>query len=449
MGRRESLLATVGLALVIMAVGNGCSPDEQRQDAAPASPSSTASVPTSDSTLAPSAVDGWSETDVLAALPHPELPVDPFDYAVGLPATHESVNLRFVDSAAGAPITDELATLGRVLFYDRRLSQNGEISCASCHIQSESFSDPAQFSSGFEGELTVRNSMPLLNLRWFPGEVMFWDGRADSIEEQALMPIQDMVEMGLTLDELETRVADAAYYPPLFQDAFGDEDVTSERIASAIAAFVRSIVSFDSKFDAAIAETGTVFGTFPNYTAEEQLGKEIFFGEHNDLTRGSCSTCHMFANPAGFLPPEGAPGAPPPGAPEPDNLAIIQPLFLVNNGLFDDDDGGLGDVTGASDDDGKFKSPSLRNVALTAPYMHDGRFDTLEEVVAHYSEGVGAHPNLDPQLIDFFGINDDGDDVLQFDLSEAEQQAVIAFLHTLTDESVLTEERWSDPFPNS
>ncbi|MEL7209602.1 MAG: cytochrome c peroxidase, partial [Actinomycetota bacterium] len=290
-------------------------------------------------------------------------------------------------------------------------------------------------SVGHTGETTRRHSMTLVNLRYRPGGRMFWDGRAVS------------VEMGMTLEELTERLADTDYYPPLFEAAFGDAEITSERIAQAVAQFVRSIVSFETRFDEAVAEVGDVRGDFPGYTDQEQLGKEIFFGEgeHNQGLGGNCSTCHMYANPAGFLPPEGAPGAAPPGAPDPENTGFFFLIRPNNNGLLDPDDDGFGETTEAEADDGKFFVSSLRNVALTAPYMHDGRFATLEEVIDHYSEGVEPHPNLDPQLFDFSAAQP-LTTPLQYGFTDEEKAAVIAYLGTLTDESVLTDERWSDPF---
>lgn len=253
------------------------------------------------------------------------------------------------------------------------------------------------------------------------------------------MPIQDSAEMGLTLDELVARVEDTDYYAPLFTAAFGDGEVTSERISLALAQFVRSIVSYRSAWDEGVAAVnGDIAQDFPNFTGAENRGKELFFGQHDADTRGLCGTCHLQANPLAFIPP--GPGPTPPM----DNTAIFFSVAPSNNGLIDDGDGGLGETTGLAADDGKFKSPSLRNVAQTGPYMHDGRFETLEEVVAHYNEGVEAHPNLDPALRD----PNMGGAPLRLNLSIEDQDALVAFLLTLSDDTLASDERWSDPFPS-
>ena len=296
----------------------------------------------------------------------PTLPATPLNYAnIALPAHLTGPDLQQADNTPGDnPVTDEGATLGRVLFYDTRLSQNQAVSCASCHRQENGFSDPDRLSAGFDGGLTARNSMSMVNMRFYRRGNGFWDERAATMEDQALMPIQDLVEMGLTLPELVTRLEATTFYPALFEEAFGTPEITPERIGKALAQFGRSIVTYQSRYDEGRAQR---FRTQPflNFTAQENRGKELFLS-----TQTNCSRCH--ATDA-FI------------AERPRNIG----LDMVTT------DPGLGGVNGSVNDEGEFKVTSLRNVALTAPYMHDGRFDTLEEVVNFYNSDVQAHPNLD------------------------------------------------------
>ncbi|MFN3199559.1 MAG: cytochrome-c peroxidase [Bradymonadia bacterium] len=397
--------------------------------------------------------------NAIAALPSPSLPDTLLSYDTPIPEYLQVQVVQLTNNTPpDNPITDAGATLGRVLFYDRRMSLNGEVACASCHDQTKGFSDHRVKSVGFDGGETGRQSMPLINLRHFPRGPMFWDQRAATLEEQVLMPIQDEVEMGMTLDALVERLSATDYYPPLFEAAFGDGTITSDRISRALAQFLRSIVSYGSRFDAEVAVTRDLTVDFPGFTAAENRGRAIFFGLHEPTNPeaphlpGLCGNCHMFANPTMFVGPEGTPGALPPNAPPLDNLGIFHQLDPINNGFTDPDDDGVGGVTGNEDEMGAFKVSSLRNVALTAPYMHDGRFETLEEVVAHYNEGVEFHPNLGPGLLSFDTTRPLGADnmptAVRLNLSAEDQAALVAFLHTLTDESIATDERWSDPFPN-
>src|SRR6185503_4153778 len=251
--------------------------------------------------------------------------------------------------------TDAGATLGRVLFYDKRLSTNQTVSCSSCHQRQRGFSDPRQFSVGFNGGLTGRNSMGLSNARWYQRRHFFWDERANTLEDQVLQPIQNAVEMGMTLGALTNRLAAEPYYTNLFARTFGSPDVTSDRISRALAQFVRSIVSVQTKYDIGASNN------FANFTPQENLGRQIFLGQVGNAT---CAACHGTDN---FVPGPA----------------------LNNNGLeFPYVDLGVGGITGNPADDGKFKVPSLRNIELTGPYMHDGRFATLEEVVEFYNSGV-------------------------------------------------------------
>ena len=310
------------------------------------------------------------------------------------------------NTPASNPVTDAGATLGRVLFYDKRLSLNQTISCSSCHQAAHGFSDPAKFSVGFKGGLTSRNSMGLANARWYQREAFFWDERAATLEDQVLQPIQNEVEMGMTLPALVTRLSEEPYYATLFNDAFGTAEVSSNRISRALAQFVRSIISTHTKFDAGAA-TG-----FTNFTPQENLGRQIFNGA------GNCVACHGTDN---FVP-----------GPVINNNGLENPYI----------DKGVGGLTGRAQDEGLFKVPSLRNIALTAPYMHDGRFATLEQVVEFYNSQVTAHPNLSPPL----RAGGPNGPPRRLNLSPDEKAALIAFLNTLTDNVLPTDSRFSDPF---
>lgn len=339
------------------------------------------------------------------------LPATPFNYAnVQLPGFFLNNDLQREDNTPNNnPITDNGATLGRVLFYDKKMSANNTVSCASCHQQENGFSDPNVFSVGFEGGLTGRNSMGLANARYYQNGRFFWDERANTLEDQVLMPIQDHVEMGMTLAELETKLAVEDYYAPLFTAAFGDADVTSNRISLALAQFIRSMVSYQSKYDAGLAQTNNPQANFPNFTQSENLGKNLFFSN-----RTRCSDCH-------------------------DTNAFVGDQAR-NNGLdavFTDL--GVGGVTGNNNDTGEFKVNSLRNIELTGPYMHDGRFATLGEVIDHYDDGVQNSQFLDNRLRQ-------GNGVRRLNLNGQERQALIDFLIALTDNNFITDEKFSNPF---
>ncbi|MBL4616630.1 MAG: hypothetical protein JKY46_02960 [Robiginitomaculum sp.] len=353
----------------------------------------------------------------------PDLPVVDIDYvaiAENLPAHFtqtvlmgpgQTTAIATDNTPASNPVTNAGATLGRVLFYDKRLSINDTVSCASCHGASVGFSDSDVLSVGFEGGLTGRHSMGLANARFYAPQAFFWDERAATLEDQVLMPIQDSVEMGMSLSTLVPKLQAVSFYPALFNAAFGDNTVTSDRISKALAQFVRSMVSSNSKFDQAyIAGTPTQPDFAGTFTAEERLGLALF-----QPTPGAgiqslmCSACHA---------------------------TVVQALDAAHNNGLDantDSDQGAGN--------GMFKSPSLRNIAIRPPFMHDGRFSTLEEVVEFYNSGIQDHPNLAPRLRD-------GQTGLprRFNLSSAEKAALAAFLKTLTDESFLSDARYSDPF---
>lgn len=326
-----------------------------------------------------------------------------------LPASFSVNPILAQDNMPATNVTTDLgAQLGRVLFYDKRLSTNQSISCSSCHQQANGFSDGRQFSVGFNGGLTGRNSMGLSNARWYQRRHFFWDERANTLEDQVLMPIQNSVEMGMDLTTLTNRLAAEPYYTNLFAATFGSPGITSDRISKALAQFVRSIVSVQSKYD-----IGATNG-FANFTPLENQGRQIFNGP-----AGGCAACHGTDN---FVPGPA----------------------LNNNGLeFPYVDLGVGGITGNAADNGKFKVPSLRNIELTAPYMHDGRFATLEQVVEFYNSGVVDNPNLSPPLRT---VPPAPPGPRRLNLTQQQKDALVAFLRTLTDPNLATDPKLSDPF---
>lgn len=343
------------------------------------------------------------------------LPEKPLDYNVVLPQ-HLSRSGLFARN-----IDKDMATLGRVLFYDKALSSTGEVSCASCHKQELAFSDNKVASEGVDGQ-TERNSLALGSVASFAayygvdlfgtfGVPFMWDNRFGTAREQAHAAFTSEVEMGLTIDELVSTVENLEYYEPLFRRAFENTQVTEERIMSAVAEFVDGLGTFDSKFDRA-AEKSTngldMNVNFSDFTAAENRGKEIY------LT--SCAGCHssVFGRPV---------------------------MNAANNGLdMQYEDEGIGGFTQLTSDQYTFKIPTLRNVAQSAPYMHDGRFATLEDVVDFYSDNIADHPKLHELL------RDESGQPKRLNLSDSDKAALVAFLETLTDVDYLQEVRYSDPF---
>lgn len=296
-------------------------------------------------------------------------------------------------------ITNAGAALGRVLFHDARLSVTGRVACASCHRQEFGFSDTLRFSVGAHGAPTRRRTMALANARFNPDGRFFWDERAPTLEAQVLVPLDAGGEMGAGLTELEAKLARTAFYPALFAAAFGTPDVTGERIAAALAQFVRSLVSARSPFDAVFTTGGRPDPDRLDPPARE--GWRLF------RTTG-CVNCHR---------------------------SIAQFADQASNTGLDrvPSDPGAGS--------GRFKPPSLRNVAVRPPYMHDGRFATLEEVVAFYDRGVQPDPDLDPRLRDASGAP------RRLGLTAAESGTLVAFLRALTDSAFLVDPRFGSPFP--
>ena len=339
----------------------------------------------------------------------------PLDYTrSSWPAYYTGQVLGLDNTPAGNPISDRGATLGRVLFHDRRLSINDSTSCASCHLQQSGFSDPARFSLGFDGvQRTTAHSMRLNHARFYAAEDMFWDRRAPTLEAQATQPIRHAVEMGFddehgSIDSLLAKMRGLGYYPELFAWAFGDSAITEDRIQRALAQYVRSIAGTDSRFDRAYAAAynpaapnGGILADFAGFTAQENLGKSLFL---RPVVQGGagCAGCH------------------------------VPPTFtLAANSLSNGLDAGEIRI---------FKSPSLRDAGVTGPYMHDGRFATLFQVVRHYVAQVQAGPALDPRLKGPGGVPQ------QLGFTRDQEAAIVAFLLTLTDESLPTDERFRDPF---
>ncbi|RSC96247.1 cytochrome-c peroxidase [Tenacibaculum singaporense] len=263
------------------------------------------------------------------------------------------------------PLTEEGIALGKKLFFDPILSKDNTQSCASCHDPKNAFTDDTRFSEGVDGKFGTRNSMPLFNLAWNFDERFMWDGKELSIERQAFSPVRNPIEMHSDWKNVAKKLEEHAEYPILFQQAFGASKIDSTIVTKAIAQFERTLISGNSKFDQYLL--GNV-----ELTPEEQNGFNVFMDE----TRGDCFHCH--------------------GS---DNNPLWTDNKFHNNGLDETfTDIGLGAVTGDPNDNGKFRSPSLRNLKFTAPYMHDGRFATLEEVINHYSEGLKLSSTIDPLM---------------------------------------------------
>jgi cytochrome c peroxidase len=323
----------------------------------------------------------------------------------------------------------DLATLGRVLFYDKNLSEDRSISCASCHKQEIGFSDDKALSDGVNQRKTARNSLALGSVFSFneyygssiSGRVpFFWDNRASSVQEQSRATLGNPLEMDMDMQQVRARVEEQPYYAPLFEKAFGHNIQNEQEILDAIAVFVNSIGSFNTRYDVAVDKylesngslNGIASANLNGFDNQEQNGRQLYLA--------NCSSCHGNIE-------EGvaAPG-----------------LIQANNGLDIDygNDQGMGDVVNASNSlKGLFKVPTLRNIEKTGPYMHDGRFETLEEVVEHYSTGIQNHQNLNPEL-------KSGNQAVRFNYTESEKADLVAFLKTYTDEDFLTNPKYSDPF---
>ncbi|EAY25555.1 cytochrome-c peroxidase [Microscilla marina] len=311
------------------------------------------------------------------------------------------------------PTTQAGVDLGRHLFFDKRLSSTNQVSCASCHQPAKAFTDGKAVSTGVNGRTTSRSAMSLVNLLWV--DRLFWDGRSNTLEEQALLPIQDEREMGLTLEELTAKLQALPEYVTRFKQAFGTETISADLVAKALAQFQRTLISAGSRYDK-IAR-GEV-----QPTTREQRAIDLFFTHPEPaapipLRGGNCGDCHG------------------------GNLTTLNTFH--NNGLeVVPKDLGLAMVTGQASDQGKMRAPSLRNIALTAPYMHDGRFKTLEEVLDHYNEHIQAAQNLDP-LITAASNEVQGKTLA---LTTQEKADIVFFLKMLTDSAFIQNPAFQNPF---
>lgn len=332
--------------------------------------------------------------------------------ALVLPAYYDAGVARDDNTPANNRATNAAATLGRVLFYDRQLSVNNTIACASCHQQGNGFGDPRRFSLGFAGGATTAHAMRLGNVRYYAPGSMFWDRRAASVEAQATQPIQHPVEMGFDASNggiaaLVGRMQNLPYYADLFTLAFGDGAITEARIQRALAQFERAMVATGSRWDAGYAQTynpslpdAGLDTPVPGLTAQENRGRHLFVAPAGQ-GGVNCAACHA------------------------------PPTFALtgnsrSNGL------DAGETT-------LFKAPSLKNVARSGAFMHDGRFSSLEQVVEHYNSGVQDGPALDNRLRA-------GNAPRRLNLSEADKAALVAFMRTLDDGALATDAKFSNPF---
>ena len=311
------------------------------------------------------------------------------------------------------PMTEEGIELGRFLFYETKLSGDNSMSCSSCHLQANAFAENTSFSTGIDGISGNRNAMPLFNLGW--EEFFFWDGRKTTLEEQILEPVPNPIEMHKEWKVAAYKLNTDVNYRNMFYRAFGEEGIDSIKVSKAIAQFLRTIISSNSKFDVMYKyENSLPLSPSENemlltVEAEEWAGYDLF----KSLNGADCFHCH--------------------------NGPLMRVKKFSNNGLdasFSDIGRAL--VTNDPNDEGKFKVPSLRNIELTAPYMHDGRFNTLDEVIEHYSSGIHVSSTIDP-LIEFASQGG-----VQLDAQE--KFLIKKFLLTLTDTVFINNSNFKDPF---
>jgi cytochrome c peroxidase len=310
------------------------------------------------------------------------------------------------------PMTVEGVALGRELFYEELLSGDNTQSCGDCHAPSSAFSDPNQFSTGIDGVQGTRNSMALINLGW--NTSFFWDGRSKTLEEQILEPVINPVEMHETWPNAVAELNQSQEYRNMFYRAFGESEIDSVMVSKAIAQFIRTMISGKSKYDVMYKSENNLTLTsdeqsiYQTVTPEEWAGYDLF----KSLNGADCFHCH--------------------------NGPLMQVQKFSNNGLdavFTDL--GRGAITGNPADNGKFKVPTLRNIAYSAPYMHDGRFSTLDEVINHYSHGINMSATIDPN-IEFASQGGVQLDAFEKDLLKK-------FLLTLTDDSFINNPDFQDP----
>ena len=317
---------------------------------------------------------------------------------------------------ADNPLTNEGVALGRMLFYETKLSSNDTMSCGSCHQQNKAFTDGLAKAVGVDGIANPRGTMSLANVMW--SNTLTWDGAFSTLEAQAHKPIENPIEMHQLLNTGVTKLQNTTTYPPLFQAAFGTKTITGDLVLKALTQFERTLISGNTRYD-------RYTRTYQGLSADELAGLRLYSTHVSPrIVRGAeCFHCHT--------------------------LPLASSNFAAeffNNGLdLTFADLGRGGVTKQSFDDGKFVAPTLRNITLTAPDMHDGRFTTLEQVLDHYSDHVQmASPNIDLMLVQ--GINDPIFNPGRMGLTATEKRQVIAFLKTLTDSTFIADKRFSDPF---
>jgi cytochrome c peroxidase len=318
------------------------------------------------------------------------------------------------------PLTQESVLLGRRLFYDPILSSNNQVSCATSHKQALAFTHGLKTSAGVSGNPLAFNSMSLVNLMWGPRH-FFWDGRVSSLEEQAIHSIAHVDEMARNIEELIVDLNNDETYKKLFKQSFGN--ISEQNIAKALANFQRTLISANSRYDQYLR--GEI-----SLTAKEEQGRKLFMA-HPDtkvvLRGGNCIDCHSQFLTSGF------------------GTAFDG---FSNNGLDDDQtlQPGLFTLTKNEAHRGLFKAPTLRNIAVTSPYMYDGRFATLQEVLTHYNGGIKRSKTLSPLIIEADNIAKTQNDHISLNLNDNEITAIITFLHTLTDEKFLANRAFSNPF---
>jgi cytochrome c peroxidase len=400
--------AVIVLAMTVLLAacgGGGGGTDTTPASTIAASPADTAAAATPEATPASPVATALQGLSVdLANLPNYAAPVLPAYYNAGVLAGD--------NTPASNRATDAAATLGRVLFYDRQLSVNNTISCASCHQQAQGFGDTRRFSLGFAGGATTAHAMRLGNVRYYAPGSMFWDKRAASLEAQATQPIQHPVEMGFDvsaggLATLLAKLQALPYYPALFTAAFGDATVTQARVQRALAQFQRAMVAASSRWDTgyaanfnpALPDDG-LGAPIAGFTEAEERGRQLFI-QGRGQGGLACAACH------------------------------VPPTFALaansrSNGL------DAGETT-------IFKSPSLKSVSRSGAFMHDGRFSSLEQVVEHYNSGVQDGPALDNRLRA-------GNAPRRLNLNEADKAALVAFLRTLDDLALAADPKFSSPF---
>jgi cytochrome c peroxidase len=313
------------------------------------------------------------------------------------------------------PLTREGVALGRMLFYEKALSRTGTMACGSCHQQSKAFTDGLPLAVGVDGIANPRGTMSLANVLW--STQLAWDGGFTTLEKQALKPLENTNELHQPLTVGVSRLQATSHYPTLFLAAFGTKTITNELVLKALAQFERTLISSNSRYDQFIT-------TRQGFTNEEVAGLQLYTTHiaPGVVRGGECFHCHT----------------------QPLMSSTYEGKFF-NNGIdIAFTDLGRGSITGLAIDKGKFIAPTLRNITLTAPYMHDGRFKTLEEVLDHYSDHVQmTSPGLDNNLLN---VSNDPPFGTHIDLTALEKKQLLAFLNTLTDSTFITDKRFSNPF---